>query len=209
MSRIEKVLAEKRKAIAGVFLSVLYGLALQEMISPVRTAFRSQDFAFGDVAILGIFVLTVIRFFIGAQLYLWDDSVAKQKGTTWLFNFAVLVAQGILFTFLGGLTSRASSGASSLGFFNLLSWILVVDIAWISLVLIATLLSSARAKVWSSTPWQWAVLNISLIAITTIWGRTVGAGNQAFYAVLLGAHALAFLIDVWLVDHCGLLEASE
>lgn len=208
-ARIDKVLAEKRKAIAGVFLSVLYGLAIQEMIAPVRAAFRSPEFAFGDVAIMVIFVLTVIRFFIGAQLYLWDDSVAEQKGATWLFNFTVLISQGILFVFLGGLSSRAASAASPLGFFGLLNWVLILDIVWIGLIFVTALLGADRQRIWISTPWQWATLNTSLVVLTLVLSSTVGADTAAMIGTMFAAHLAAFLIDVWLVDHCGLIAAER
>ncbi len=123
--------ATRRNVISSVFVSVLIGLAFQEMILPVRDSVRTAGITLGTTIYFSIFFLTSMRFFIGNQLHLISDNLLHMKGTVWFYDLFWIIVQTTALIFLGGVSSVEANRASKVGFVDLLVVLYACDVLWI------------------------------------------------------------------------------
>ncbi len=197
--------ADRRNLISSIFIGLLLALAYQEMIVPARNDFRTNGFSLGLLVLLLIFFLTTIRFFIGAQLHLTNESNISAKGGPWFYDFAIITLEMTIMTFMGGVTSVGESRSASIGFFGMLSILLIADILWIVSIWIIGKVFPKSKRLF--VPWGWAILNtallIAMLVSLLIFGDPYGTAGLIAQGVL---HCIAFVCDVMLIDHYDLMK---
>jgi hypothetical protein len=191
---------ENRNLLSSFFVTLLIGLAFQEMIPPVRESIRSAGITFSTIALVSIFFLTSIRFFVGNQLHLMSEALTKLPGMVWLYDLIVIITQSILLVFLAGNTTVERNPAAGLGLVELLGALYLVDVLWIASQWVAGKVVPKWKR--NFIPWGWAILNLSLVILMVILGLIV----KDIYSVtgitwLLGLNFVAFLVDVLLMDY--------
>ncbi len=195
---------EKRNLLSSIFVTLLIGLAYQEMVTPVRDSLRSAGFTFGTIALFAIFFLTSMRFFIGSQLHLLSEGLLKMKGEVWFFDFVVIVLEMVVLVFLGGVASVEASRLARIDFAGLLAGLYALDVLWIASQWAAGRLFPAWRR--DFIPWAWAILNLVLVAILLVLPVVIPDLYSALgLTLLLLVNAAAFLIDVFLVDYFEVL----
>jgi len=197
-------LLEKRQIISSLFIAMLLGIAYQEMLAPVRDEVRQHGLSW-SIALLGLsFVFLSMRFFIGNQLHLMSDAVRTARGDVWLFDFVVIVIETALLCFLGGVTAPQLNRGIPITFYHLTITICLVDVGW---VLLQWGLGGAL-KAWrrSFFPFSWAILNLSVAAISWLMLRWAPDpfGSRAIAAFCL-LNLVAFAIDMVLIDYHDLV----
>lgn len=197
-------LAEKRNLISSVFITMLIGLAYQEMLTPVRQSIRSSGLTLGTTLLVLIFFFTSMRFFIGNQLHLLSDMLVRMRGDVWFYDFLVITAQTILLAFLGGVSSAELCKVTRIGFVEILMALYITDITWVvSQWIIGTLFHSWHREF---VPWAWAVLNTILVISILILKMSIHDVCSNIGLILLGVvNGLAFVVDIILVDYYNLL----
>jgi CDP-diglyceride synthetase len=195
---------EKRNLVSSIFVTLLLGLAYQEMIAPVRVSFRETGFSLGLITILVIFFLTSIRFFIGAQLHLLSDRLLEMGGFVWFYDFMWIVIEMTVMAFMGGVSSVKASSEARIDFFTFLIVLYSIDVAWIvSQYLLGKPWKYFRRQF---IPWRWAILNSFLIAfILLLQHFTKDLYSTTGLIWLLVLNIGAFVIDVILVDYYNVL----
>lgn len=191
---------EKRNLLSSFFVTVLIGIAFQEMINTIKVPIINDGITINN-SFLGItFFLVSIRFFIGNQLHLFSESFLKSPGLLWLFDLIVIIVQSIILIFLGGLCIVSKNINTNIGFIQFLVILFSIDVFW----LFAQWLMGKLVKKWKrrSIPWEWAKLNgvllIFLIFINVIIADVYSDLGLVF---LMTANLIAFIIDVILIDH--------
>lgn len=197
--------ATKRNLISSIFIAVLIGIGFQETVSPVRESFRASGFTLGTAALLTIFFLTSLRFFIGNQLHLMNERLTTLPGWIWFYDFAVVVLQCGILIFIAGNTSVKENELARLDFITLLILLYVIDILWIG----SQWLTGRIRQEWKRpmVPWAWCILNMGLIASLTIIRYFSGDSQYSDIAMVLFllANVVAFVVDVILIDYYDLI----
>jgi hypothetical protein len=208
MDNATKEQTEKRNLLSSFFITVLIGLAYQEMITPVRDSIRHSGITLGTSLLMAVFFLTSIRFFIGNQLYLVDKSLIDMPGLVWFYDLMFIIIQSVLLIFLGGVSSVEANRDTKIGFLELLIALYIIDVVWIiSQWLIGKILQSWRRK---EIPSPWAYLNAGSVFFMLVLNSlvmdlyTIG-GLLFLFVINLGA----FVIDIILVDRYKTLWASS
>lgn len=188
----------RRAELASIFVAFLIGIAFQELVVGLREAVLSGERQVFYLA--GIFLLTSIRFLIGAHLHLTSPQLTMGPGGLWLFDLMVITIEMIgliLVADFAGLDTPAY-------FFRGLIVVLLVDVAWV-------IVQWAMGAAWpslkrASLPWGWAILNAALVVGMWLLPKL---GREPFGdSVLMAAlamNAVAFVVDLWFVDHFDLL----
>ena len=195
--------SEKRNLVSSVFITVLLGVAYQEMVGPAKASLQLSGLSLGLVAYFSIFTITTLRFFIGSQIHI-SDHLLEMSGKFWFFDLAFISLEMTVMIFMGSVSTPDASKIARIPFSHYLITLYSIDLAWIVLQWIL-------AKIWKSWqrpffPWAWGLLNailiLSVISIPSILGSVdIPSGLIAFLAV----NVVAFVIDVFLVDHYGVL----
>jgi hypothetical protein len=132
--------------------------------------------------------------------------LVELPGKVWFYDLCVIIAEAVIFVFMGSSCSVNASRESPLGFAGLLALLYALDVVWIAS-------QWALAKLWPSwhrpsIPWGWAILNASLLAclglLGLLPGDMYGMGGVSAIALL---NVAAFAVDVILIDHTGLLKS--
>lgn len=194
---------DKRRLLSSFFITVLIGLAYQEMIPPLKDAMRIGGVTWHSSLLAITFFFVSMRFFIGNQLHLLSKPLSNLPGIVWIYDLMVIIAQSVALIFLAGLSSVSASRETSLGFVELLIALYIVDIAWI----VSQWLLGRFFRPWKRTsiPWAWAVLNTVLVSsILFLNWLAPDIYSQGTLALLLLFNVVAFIVDVVLVDHYDL-----
>jgi hypothetical protein len=195
--------SEKRNLVSSVFITILLGIAYQEMIEPAKASLQLSGLSFGLIAYFAVFILTTLRFFIGSQVHI-SDHLLELGGKFWFFDLAFIALEMTVMIFMGSVASPDASEIARIPFSHYLITLYSIDVAWI-------VLQWVLAKVWKSWarpffPWAWGLLNsvliISIVSIAPIFG---GVHTLGGLIALLVVNVVAFVIDVLLVNHYGVL----
>lgn len=191
---------DKRNLISSFFITVLIGIAFQEMISTIKTPIINDGMTINN-SFLGLtFFLVSIRFFIGNQLHLFSESFLKSPGLLWLFDLIVIIVQSIILIFLGGLCIVSKNMNTSVGFKEFLVILFSIDVFW----LFAQWIMGKLVKKWKrhSIPWEWAKLNgVLLVFLLLINIAIKDVYSELGLVILMTTNLIAFIIDVILIDH--------
>ena len=122
---------EKRNLLSSFFVTLLIGLAYQQTIEPVRESVRAFGIRLDTLLLMAIFFMTSMRFFVGNQLYLLNESLAAVPGLVWLYDLMVIIVQSVVLIFLGGVSSAEINHEVRVGFMQLLVTLYSIDVAWI------------------------------------------------------------------------------
>ena len=195
--------SEKRNLVSSIFITILLGVAYQEMVGPAKASLQFTGLSFGLIAYFSVFVLTTLRFFIGSQIHI-GDHLSDMGGKFWFLDLAFISLEMTVMIFLGSVSSPEASKAARIPFSHFLIVLYSIDVAWIVLQWIL-------AKIWKSWerpffPWAWGLSNFVLIllvlSIPPIFGSVdTSSGLIAFLAI----NSAAFLMDVFLVDYYDVL----
>jgi hypothetical protein len=192
---------EKRNLLSGFFVTLLIGLAYQEMIACVKGVLQTNAFNYQIIFLPAIFFFVSVRFFVGNQLHLLGDTLLKLPGLAWLYDLMVIIVQCIVLVLLGGVASVEANRAAPIKFLDLLILLYVIDVLWVASQwgLGKALRSWRRPFV----PWAWAILNTVLIVLLFVLDRIFGDAiySAAGRTCLLVLNVLGFLVDVVLVDY--------
>lgn len=196
----KKKQAEKRYLVSTFFVALLIGLAYQEMVAPVREAVRASGITFSTFALVAIFFFVSVRFFIGNQLHLLSDGLAKLPGLVWLYDLMIIIIQCVVLVFMGGDSTVAQNQNAVIDFVDLLITLYVIDVLWIiSQWVLGKILPSWKR---GFLPWVWGVLNAVLVIFILILRSIVGdVYSTTGLMWLFGLNFIAFVVDVVLVDY--------
>ena len=200
MESARKQQVEKRNLLSSFFITLLIGLAYQEMVEPVRASVRAFGIRPDTFLLMAIFFMTSMRFFVGNQLHLLSESLATMPGLVWFYDLMIIIAQSVVLIFLGGVSSAEINHEVRVGFIQLLVTLYLIDVIWItSQWLLGKLFPSWRR---SFIPWAWAILNSVLILSIMLLNLLV----QDLYSIsgiviIFVLNLIAFIVDVILVDY--------
>ena len=195
--------SEKRSLVSSVFITILLGIAYQEMFGPAKASLQLTGLSLGLVAYFSVFMLTTLRFFVGSQIHM-SDHLPEMSGKFWFFDLTFISLEMTVMIFMGSVSSPDASRAARLPFSHYLITLYSIDVAWI-------LLQWILAKVWESWkrpffPWTWGLLNtilvLAVVFIPPIFGSMDTPGGLIAF---LTVNVVAFVIDVFLVDYYGVL----
>lgn len=200
MESPKKQQVEKRNLLSSFFVTLLIGLAYQEMIGPVRASVRASGIRLDTFLIMSIFFMTSMRFFVGNQLHLLSESLASMPGLVWFYDLMVIIAQSVVLIFLGGLSSAEINHQVHVGFAQLLITLYFIDVVWI----ISQWLFGKIFLTWhrSFIPWDWAILNsVLIIGIILLQFFVKDLYSGYGVVILFVLNLIAFIVDVILVDY--------
>lgn len=197
-----------RNVLSGVLISVLIGLAFQEMVAPVRDSVRSVGFTWATFLIAVIFFLTSVRFFIGNQLHLLNEDLLAMSGFVWFYDLVWILLQTLVLVFLGGVASYEATSIASVSFVTMLIVLFVIDVFWIcSQWLLGNLLPGWKREF---IPWGWAILNSSQVICLLFLKFVVANIYEGFGLFFLVAiNIVAFVVDILLLDYYDVFENLE
>lgn len=200
MANIKKKQVEKRNLLSSFFVTLLIGLAYQEMIEPVRASVRSYGIKLDTFLLMAIFFMTSMRFFVGNQLHLFSELLASMPGLVWFYDLMVIIVQSVVLIFLGGVSAAEINHKVQIGFVKLLIALYSIDVAWIiSQWALGKIFPTWRR---SFIPWDWAILNFALIVFILLLDLFVQDLYSVFgITVLFMLNLIAFIIDIILVDY--------
>lgn len=194
----------RRNLVAQLFIVLLVGIAYQEMVTSVLASFRSHGITFRTAALATVFILTSLRFFIGAQLHLIDPDLLAMRGLVWFFDYLVIVTEMLVLILLGSTSSPEANQNGSFRFWGVLVVLLAVDVVWIGLQWgLGRLFASLRRK---SIPWPWAVTNLFVVGIIAIC-HLAGLDflSSGGLHLLFWTNGVAFVADVLIADYADIL----
>jgi hypothetical protein len=204
MFKPDKSRVEKRNLLSSFFITLLIGIAYQEMISGTSKSILESGITVNILLLILIFFLTSMRFFIGNQLHLLSDALLKLPGLVWLFDLMIIIIQSIMLILLGSSIKVDTYSNYRIGFFELIVTLYVIDIFWIiSQWLIGKLFFVWKRK---TIPWAWAILNSSLVVILIILDLSM----ENIYSLkglvfILIFSVLGFIADIVLIDNYKIL----
>src|SRR3989304_2628517 len=114
----------------------------------------------------------------------------------------------LFFVFLGGLTTLAANTEAHFDFIQLLMFIYGVDVLWVAGQFLLAKLHSGFHR--EQVPWKWAAINLVAIAlIAAVYNSAIGGFSQAGLWALLVINAIAFILDVIIVDYFRVVRPRE
>ncbi len=194
-----------RQKVGTWFLTVLTGLAIKEMVAPIRESVRLSGLTW-DIAVFPfVFLLTAGRFFIGNHAVLMDHDTLGVRGLVWFYDLIFIIAECILLVFAGGVSSLSESQRAFFSFPVLLGALLVMDIVWIA--------SQIGLHKWrpgwrrARIPREWAGLNAAIVLLIIVLSRFPGGFHSKPAVMGLAAIAVtAFVLDVVKLDLFNVLD---
>lgn len=196
---------EKRNLVSSFFVTLLIGIAFQEMVSTVRESVRSTGLSMETCLLVLAFFMNAMRFFIGNIIHLISSSLEKMPGMLWFYDLIIITIQSMIIIFTGGLCSVESNLLTTIGFYPLLILLYLIDTLWI----VSQWLIGLAAPTWRRhrVPWEWALLN----AFSAICLGLAALLLNDWYAmtgilILFVVSLVGFVADVFLVDHSGILK---
>jgi hypothetical protein len=195
--------SEKRNLVSSVFITILLGVAYQEMVGPAKASLQLSGLSLGLVAYFSIFILTTLRFFVGSQIHV-SDHLLEMGGKFWFFDLAFISLEMTVMIFMGSVSSPDASRTARIPFSHYLITLYSIDVVWIVLQWIF-------ARIWRSWkrpffPWAWGLLNSILILLVISIPPILGSiDTSSGLIAFLTVNVVAFVIDVFLVDYYGVL----
>ncbi|WP_152991478.1 hypothetical protein [Frankia sp. R43] len=206
-----EVSKEHRILVSQFMVTALLGTALQEAVDPVSTAIRSQGVTLASYTLFAIFFLTIFRFFVGDILHLQsDDLVSQNSGFRWLLDLFIITLECVVLIFMARVASLEESQAARFGFFDLLLLLYIIDIGWLSLVLLidraARLSPVAQFRSLLARqfiPYRWGILNAALGFYIILSGALdeKHSFSSPELAALLVVNIGAFILDLVIFNH--------
>lgn len=196
----------KRNILSTFFITLLVGLAYQEMVTVVTASFIASGFILKELLLIGVFFFVSTRFFIGNQLHLISNDFLELPGVSWLYDVMVITVQAILLILLAGFTSIDINHKSSFGFVEILIILYTIDILWI---LSQKVWKKIDSKLRKKIPWKWAILNICLgtfVIILTLSYEDIYSTTGLIWLFVL--ELFAFIVDVFVLDLHGIISLS-
>lgn len=201
--------AQRRNLVSSFFVTVLISIAYREAISDAAVWVKMTDVEppvfLENMLLLLTFFLVSMRFFVGNQLHLLSDSLVRLPGLVWLYDVMFIITQSVILIFLGDSSSLEANRNVSVGFIEFLTLIYLVDVAWV----LTQWLSGMFFQNWERelVPWGWAVLNAALLVGMFLLSKYSGGPYSLTGLVwLCGMNAVAFVLDIVLLDQYGALE---
>ena len=200
MANLKVLKAEKRNLLSSFFITLLIGIAYQQMITTVDTSIRVNGITIENILLILTFFFISMRFFIGNQLHLLSDAFLRLPGLVWIYDLMVIIVQSMIFIFLGGYVTVGANANSGIGFIELLIMLYSVDVGWIS----SQWLLGKYYPRWKRefVPKEWAILNFALVVIMVcvfiLFDNLYCLGGVALIFII---NLLGFIIDVVLIDH--------
>lgn len=200
MNNTGKKQAEYRNLLSSFFVTLLIGLAFQEMIDVVKDALQTNGLTLDILFLTFIFFFISIRFFVGNQLHLLSDILVHLPGSVWFYDLMIIISQCVILIFLGTLVSQETNRIAKISFVDFMVFLYMIDVIWIvSQWGLGRIFKSWKRAV---IPWAWAILNGVLVICTILLNIVI----KNVYTItglgwLLGFNLVAFVVDVVLVDY--------
>lgn len=203
---MELPIEKRRTIISSFFITVLTAIALDNCVDAVLKMFAERGLSPNiDWVLPYIFIVTIIRFFMGNQLHLLN--IEKQPTLyegIWLFDFIFIVGESLLFIFVGKTCALENDLNPRQAFFSFIKFLLLIDVLWISL----QILMGRVKKKWKRevVPWGWGLLNICTVLFLFLFScKNILYKDTGL--ILSGVlFTIAAYIDIKLIDHYGLLK---
>ena len=192
--------AEKRNLVSSFFVTLLIGVAYQEMVLTVRASLDREGLTLTTLLLAAIFLFISMRFFIGNQLHLLGDSFTRLPGLLWLFDLLVIITQSIVLILIGSYSTKIVNDTYKIGFVEYIVALYSIDIIWI---LSQSIMCKINPK-WTREfiPKGWAILNFILIISIIAARMTIKAPYSEIEVILLFIiNFMGFIGDVVLIDY--------
>lgn len=200
MINTRKKQVENRNLLSSFFVTLLIGLAFQEMIDVVKAGMQGGNLTLDILFLTLTFFFISMRFFVGNQLHLLSDALVHLPGSVWFYDLMIIISQCVVLIFLGSLVSVDINQKTSITFIDFMVVLYMIDITWI----ISQWALGKVLKTWKRAviPWAWAILNATLVLLTVILNLVI---KDIFTVQGLGwlliLNLVAFVVDVVLVDY--------
>jgi hypothetical protein len=192
--------AEKRNLLASFFVTLLIGLAFQEMILASREAFSSEGITIETILFGLMFFFIAVRFFVGNLLHLQSENLLVLPGLVWMYDLLAIVAQSSVLVLIGSFVTVQVNRDADVGFLDYVIMLYTIDVLWIlSQWMIGRVFQTWRRE---SVPFAWAFLNFLLIVSFWILSSLI----PDIYSLegLIGLTVLnfiGFVADMVLIDY--------
>jgi hypothetical protein len=193
-----------RRLVSQVLVAGLIAVAYSEPVGPVSDSFNRGGVDIRSLAWLAIYIVTVLRFFVGNIVHLEDEDLTKSEAAfRWFWDLSFIILECIVLIFAGAVTSLDASAKALVSFTDYLVVLYVIDVVWI--------LSSRlmhRIGLWGRlpgfksmvrgtdlVPLEWAVVNGVLAVVTwrlAVIGHPAGIPNWKLWVLLLVNFAVFF-----------------
>lgn len=206
MSDVTIKLTERRNFLSSFLITLLIGMAFQEMMSVVKESVQQGGINPQTLLLPLTFFCVSMRFFIGNQLHLLSDSFARVVGSVWVYDLMVIIVQSMVLILAGAFSSVEANRNVEFGFVECILFLLILDVAWI--VSQGILGRAFRSWKRESVPWGWAILNSVLVVLIYLVSVCVDDlySTSGLISILI-LNLLAFVVDVFWLDY-GAIEAS-
>jgi hypothetical protein len=199
-----------RRLVSQVLIAGLIAVAYSEPVNPVTHVFdmrKGGGVNIQSLAWLAIYVLTVLRFFIGNIVHLENDDLGRADAIfRWFWDMCFVVLECVILIFAGSVTTLKTSATAHISFTDYLLILYGVDVTWLGSIQVMSWLGKKnRIRFFHSmerhgdmAPFEWAVVNI-ILAVATVGLGLLGHPSHIpiwkLY-VLVGANFVIFLWDV-------------
>jgi hypothetical protein len=196
-----------RKLVSQVLVAGLIAVAYSEPVGPVSNAFDRGGVSVRSLAWLSIYIVTVLRFFVGNIVHLEDSDLTKSEASfRWFWDLSFIILECIVLIFAGAVTSLAASEKALVSFTDYLVVLYVIDVIWIlSSRLMHRIGSSRRLPGFGMmvrgsdlVPLEWALVNGVLAAATwalAVVGHPASTPDWKLWVLLL-VNFVVFFYDL-------------
>jgi len=153
----------KKSRITSFFIAILVGISIDNFATSIKplldlnTFSISFDYFIDYWAIPFIFIITVIRFFIGNLLHMLhiEDAVqnGKMSSRMWFLDFIIIIFEAIIFILMGLSVDLECHSR----FLFLIISLLFIDVVWIFTTYFLGKVDKDYKR--DEIPWGWAFLN--------------------------------------------------
>lgn len=187
---------------ALVFITILASIALRGGTESLQDIIKNHGFVMIPTiwALPFVFFITLFRFFIGNILHMRTlEKHDRLQPYIWLYDLIFILVESLLFVLMGEFIY-----VMQVHFFTLLTIALFVDGLWIASMY------PIEKKGWRPTvPWAWGLLNtVSGVYLVVLLYPGMPWYPLSTEAIMLTTivFSIAAIIDVFLIDHYGLLK---
>ncbi len=200
-------LSRNRRLVSQLLVAALFAVAYSQMVSPVTAAFDRDGVNLQTLAWPVIYMMTVLRFFIGNILHLESPNLIGPKAAfRWFWDLFFIVMQCVVLIFAGAVATVNASAGSTISFTDYLLVLYGLDVLWLVSMRVLHWLGQAWPRFFGPmvrdrdlAPLEWAIVNVILGLV--IWGVDLAGTHSADIDawklwLLVGVNAAVFLDDL-------------
>ncbi len=175
-----------RQIVGTVFVGVLYGVAMSQMLATLREAFPTLSPTVYDLMLPIVFVVTSSRFAFGHAFHFVID---KSLRWSWSLDAGFVFVMSFIMILLGLTASIEASRTASVGFVTLLISLYIVVVVFLAVVL-------AQKKKRKDIHKCWVLINAgATVLMLLVWARSIDFYSPLGLSLVLLINLGAFGLD--------------